>query len=317
MRNGLVESSHAGAVVALAPDGATALAAGDVRTPVFPRSSNKPLQVVGMLRAGLGDVLDRHPDPTEALAIASASHSGEPEHLAAVRRLLAAAGLAVDALANTPALPLDEAAAHALLRSGGGPDALHQNCSGKHAAMLATCLAAGWPVAGYCEPGHPLQQALEAAVADLAGEPVAATGVDGCGAALFAVSLTGLARAFSRLVLAAPGTPERRVADAMRAQPDLVGGTGRDVTGLMRAVPGLLAKDGAEGVYAAALADGTALALKVADGSGRARPPVVVATLRALGVGSPALDAVAATPVLGGGRPVGEVRALPLLSART
>src|SRR5207244_3033753 len=138
-------------------------------------------------------------------------------------------------------------------------------------AMLATCVRRGWETASYREASHPLQLALRSTLERLSGEPVAATGVDGCGAALFAISLTGLARAGRAAVLAAATAPERRVADAMRAHPEWVGGSHRDVTELMRAVPGLLAKDGAEGVSVVALADGRAVAVKIDDGGQRAR----------------------------------------------
>ena len=157
--------------------------------------------------------------------------------------------------------------------------------------------------------------ALTATIERLAGEPVRHVAVDGCGAPQHALTLPGLARAFARLVTAAPGTPERRTADAARAHPELVGGTGRDVTLLMRGIPGLLAKDGAEGVYAAALADGSAVALKIDDGAGRPRGPVLVAALRALGATGNVLDELATLPVLGGGRPVGVVRAAGVLAA--
>jgi len=305
VRNGTVESRHRGSVVVLDAAGVRRRAAGDPERPVFPRSSLKPLQAVGMLRAGLD--LDR-----ERLAIACASHSGEERHLALVRDVLAGAGLCEAGLRNTPDLPLSPAAAAVWIRAGGGPDPLHQNCSGKHAAMLATCVLRGWPQESYLAPDHPLQMATRATVADLCGEDVAAEAVDGCGAPLFAVSLTGLARAFAALVLADPGTPERRVADAMRAFPEVVGGTGRDVTLLMRLVPGLLAKDGAEGVYAAALADGSAVTLKIEDGAARARVPVLLAGLRELGMEVdedryPEL----CVPVLGGGVLVGAVLSRP------
>jgi len=297
-------------VVALRADGSVALALGDLARPVFPRSSNKPLQAVGMLGAGWV------PRDDEELALASASHSGEPVHLEVVRRVLGDADPEA-ALGCPPALPLSEAAAEALLAAGGGPTRLHMNCSGKHAAMLATCTAAGWPTKGYLDPAHPLQVALQAAIERLAGEPVAHVAVDGCGAPQHALTLPGLARAFSRLVTAAPGTPERCTADAVRAHPLLLGGTGRDVTLLMQAVPGALAKDGAEGVYALALADGSAVALKIEDGAARARMPVLVAALRALGVQAEGLDALAEVPVLGGGLRVGEVRAAAALTAGT
>ena len=153
------------------------------------------------------------------------------------------------------------------------------NCSGKHAAMLATCVANGWPTSTYRDPDHPLQVSLRGTVERLAGEPVAAVGVDGCGAPLFALTLTGLARAFAAIATAADGTPEHRVAAAIRRYPEWLGGTRRDVTRLVAGVPGLIAKDGAEGVYAAALPDGRAVALKIDDGGQRARPPVMVAAL--------------------------------------
>jgi L-asparaginase II len=302
VRSGFVEGRHHGAVVALRPDGGTAFAVGEVAAPVFPRSSNKPMQAVAVLRAGL----DLAPD---LLALVAASHSGEPAHVERVRRMLADAGLDTSALQNTPDLPLDVAAARAHLRAGGEPDALHQNCSGKHAGMLAACVRAGWSIEDYRDVDHPLQRLVRATVEEAAGEPVAAVGVDGCGAPLLAISLLGLARAFRWLVLAADGTPQRRVADAMRAHPELVGGTGRDVTALMSGLPGCLAKDGAEGVYAAALPDGTAVAVKIADGASRARAPVLVAALRRLGVDAPVLAELAETPVLGHGEPVGAVRA--------
>ena len=300
VRSGFVESVHLGTVVALAPDGTVAYAAGDPDRPMLPRSANKPLQLAGMLRAGL--VL-----PPPDLALAASSHSGEPVHAGRVRELLAAAGLTEDALVCPPALPLGEDAAAAVLRAGGGPARATMNCSGKHTAMVLTCVAHGWPVAGYADPDHPLQRAITAAIEDLAGEPVAAVAVDGCGAPLLGLTLTGLARAFARLVTAAPGSPERAVADAMRAHPELVGGTGRDVTALMAGAPGVLAKDGAEGVYAAATPDGAAVAVKVADGTGRARTPLLVDALRRVGVHAAVLDDLATAPVLGGGHPNGSI----------
>jgi L-asparaginase II len=289
-------------VVGLDAAGRAVLTLGDPQAPVFPRSSNKPLQAVGLLRAGLQ--LDG-----EHLALAAASHSGEDFHLDGVRRILADCGLSPADLRNLADLPLGEAQRTAWTRAGRAPERLAMNCSGKHAAMLAACLAAGWPLDGYLQPEHALQRLLHATVADLAGEPVAAVGIDGCGAPVHAVSLFGLARAFRALALAPAQTPEGRVAAAMRAHPRWLGGTGRDVTRYAEALPGLVIKDGAEGVYAAALPDGSAVALKVDDGAARARGPVLVAALRRLGVDEPALDEIAAAPVLGGGRPVGTVRA--------
>lgn len=304
VRSGVVECVHRGSVVALDPDGGVVLKVGEPDAPHLPRSANKPLQVVGMLRAGL------ELSPPD-LAIAAGSHAGETAHVRRVRDLLNRHSLPESSLVCPPALPLGEEAARAVLAAGGGPARAFTNCSGKHTAMVLTCVANGWPVPGYAEPEHPLQVALRAAVEDLAGEPVSAVAVDGCGAPLFGLTLTGLARAFARLVAAEPGTPERQVADAMRAHPDLVGGSGRDVSRLMAGAPGVLAKDGAEGVYAAALPSGAALALKVTDGAQRARPPLLVGALRRLGLQAAVLDELAEVPVLGGGRQVGSVRLRP------
>jgi L-asparaginase II len=320
VRSGYVEGTHTGSVVALRADGSVALASGDLERPVFPRSSNKPLQAVALLEAGWS------PRDSRELALAAASHSGEPEHLEVVRRMLGEPGIlgepgrpsepgrpgeparpGVGALGCPAMLPLSEAAAHALLASGGVATPLTMNCSGKHAAMLATCVARGWSLADYLDPDHPVQVAIAAGLERLAAERVRHIAVDGCGAPQHALTLPGLARAFARLASAVDG-PERRVADAMREHPFLVGGTGRDVTALLSGVPGLVAKDGAEGVYAVGLPDGAAVALKIEDGAARARTPVLVAALRALGVDAPVLRELATVPVLGGGAVVGQVR---------
>jgi L-asparaginase II len=272
---------------------------------MFPRSSNKPVQAAAMRGCGL-DL------EGELLALAAASHSGEDFHITGVRKILASAGLGEDALQCPPALPLDEEALRRFLGSGGTPDRVHMNCSGKHAAMLATCVTAGWPTENYRDPGHPLQREIKAKLELLAGEKVAATGVDGCGAPLFAVSLTGLARAFGSLVLAAAQSAERSVADAIRANPEWTSGTARSERALMLAVPGLLVKSGAEGVQGFALADGRSGAVKIEDGNARGVPAVTVALLRLLGVAEAApgaLDQVADLPVYGGGQAVGQILA--------
>jgi L-asparaginase II len=246
------------------------------------------------------------------------SHSVEDFHVTGVRKILASAGLTEDALQCPPALPLDEATMRRFLAEGGSPDRVHMNCSGKHAAMLATCVAAGWPTQSYRDPGHPLQREIKATLARLSREEVAATGVDGCGAPLFAVSLTGLARAFRALVLAAPFSAERSVADAVRAHPEWTSGSARSERALMLAVPGLLVKSGAEGVQALALADGRAAAVKVEDGAGRPVPAITVALLRLLGgwdeAEPGALDRVADLPIYGGQEVVGQVRAAASLA---
>jgi L-asparaginase II len=300
VRSGFVESVHHGIAVAVDADGDVVAAAGDWQAPVFPRSSAKPLQAVAMLRAGLE--LDGH-----LLALACASHSGERYHLDGVRRMLAAAALTEQDLQNTPDLPLDADERSAWQHRGRPASALAQNCSGKHAAMLATCRANGWDTASYLLTSHPLQRAVTETVADLAGEPVAAMGVDGCGAPVHAVSPLGLAVAFARIAAARPHTAEGRVAAAVRIHPEWLGGTGRDVTRLVRGIPGLVAKDGAEGVYAAAMPDGRAVALKIADGGERPRAAVLAALLHRLGVEAPVLDEFAEVPVLGHGVPVGRV----------
>lgn len=303
VRSGFVESVHHGSVVALDAGGFPVLAVGDVAGPIFPRSSSKPIQALAMLRGGLD--LDG-----ELLALAAGSHSGESFHLEGVQRILAGAGLSEQDLKNTPGLPYEESERNAWIASGRGATSLAQNCSGKHSAMLATCVVAGWDTATYLQPQHPLHQLIAQTMAHLCDETPAATGVDGCGAPVLAVSLTGLARAFSRLATAPQGTDEARVATAIRAYPQWLGGTRRDVTSLIRGVPGLIAKDGAESVYAVGLADGRAVALKIADGGQRARPVVMAAALRRLGIQAEVLDELAYAPVLGHGQQVGSIGAV-------
>jgi L-asparaginase II len=312
IRSGFTESRHRGSAVLLGADGHEILfSMGEVAAPMFPRSSNKPMQAAAMRACGLA--LDG-----ELLALASASHSGEDFHVTGVRKILASAGLTEDALQCPPALPMDEGALRRFLAEGGRPDRVHMNCSGKHAAMLATCVTARWPTETYRDPEHPLQREIKAALGRLAGEASTVTGVDGCGAPLFSLSLTGLARAFGSLVLSAPDSAERSVADAVRAHPAWTSGTSRSERALHEAVPGLLVKSGAEGVQAFALADGRAGAVKIEDGTPRAIPAITVALLRVLGADAghgadrDALDQIARVPVLGGGQPVGVIRpALP------
>jgi L-asparaginase II len=301
VRSGFTESWHRGAVAGLSADGTQVISVGQTGVPFFPRSANKPLQAAAMLHCGLN--LDG-----ELLALAAASHSGEDFHVEGVRKILSGAALSEDELRCPPAWPLDPETARRLIARGEGESRIRMNCSGKHAAMLATCAANGWPTTGYLAPDHPLQQAIRCTVEQLAGERVSATGVDGCGAPLLALTLTGLARAFRALVLSAAGTPGRRVADAMRAYPQWTSGTTRDERKLMDAVPGLLVKAGAEGVAAFAFADGRSGAAKIDDGSARGRTPVTVAALRLLGAVVP--DALASVPVVGGEAEVGAVRAV-------
>ncbi|MGI5166830.1 asparaginase [Spirillospora sp. CA-253888] len=306
-RSGFVESRHRGSAVGLAADGSVAVGVGAPDDPIFPRSANKPMQAVAMVRSGLGLT-------GELLAIAAGSHSGEDFHVEGAERILASVGLGEQDLQCPAQWPLDPEVGLEVARNGGTASRLRMNCSGKHAAMLATCVAAGWPTADYLDPAHPLQVATREAVEELTGEKPAAVGVDGCGAPLFAVSATGVARAFRALVLAAPGTPERRVADAMRDFPQWTSGTRREERRLMDAVPGLLVKCGAEGVDAFAFADGRAGVIKIDDGAMRARTPVTVALLRALDVpaaDAAVLDELASVPLHGGDALVGAIRVVP------
>ncbi|HEY3463875.1 MAG TPA: asparaginase [Amycolatopsis sp.] len=278
VRDGMVEGVHHGSLVVLDPDGTTLFAAGDPDAPMYPRSTAKPLQATAMARLGL------RLSPA-GFAIAAASHSGEPMHLDAATAVLD--GRSPGALGNPADFPYDPVERDAWIATGRAPSRLAHNCSGKHAAMLATCDLNGWSPEGYLDPGHPLQRAIATTVEDLTGRPIARTAVDGCGAPLFATTLRGLATAVSKIAAAAPGTPEGLVADGIRAHPELVGGSRRDVTAVMRAVPGLIAKDGFEAVQVAALPDGTAIAFKIADGGDRARYPVLAAALKLCGVDVP------------------------------
>ena len=307
VRSGFVEGHHYGSVVALEADGRVAWSVGDVESPVLPRSCNKPLQAVGMLRAGLD--LDG-----ELLALAAASHSGEAFHLEGARRILASAGLDESALQTPPDYPIDDQAREEYIRAGGQKSPLAMNCSGKHAAMLATCVANGWDTATYLDPEHPLQVAIAETFADLTGEKVEVVAVDGCGAPLLSTSLGGLARAFRSVALATSG-PEKRVADAIRTHPEFTSGSRRDEATLLRAIPGAIGKAGAESCYAVALADGRAVALKTDDGAPRVRPVLMAAALERLGVtrdddvDADAIRRTGVVELLGGGRPVGEIRA--------
>ncbi len=307
VRSGFVEGHHRGSVIVLDSDGSVGWSLGDVNAPIYPRSCNKPLQAAAMLSAGL--------DLEGALlALAAASHSGEAFHLEGVRQILTGVGLDESALQTPPDYPLDEETRIATIRAGGERSRVAMNCSGKHAAMLATCVVNGWPTGTYLEVEHPVQRAITATFAELTGEDIVSVGVDGCGAPLLSTSLVGLARAFRRLTTAPPAAAERRVGRAVAGSPEYASGTWRDEAALLRAIPGAVGKAGAEACYALALPDGRAVALKIDDGSPRARPVVMAAALCRMGVDQEpgvdgaALRATGAVSVLGGGRPVGELR---------
>lgn len=294
-RSGFDESLHHGAGVAVGADGTILAAVGDPTLVVYPRSSLKPMQADAMVALGLEL-------PDELLAVACASHDGAPMHLAAVAAILSAFGLSEADLQNTPSRPLCDPC------SAEPPSSLRQNCSGKHAAMLATCVVRGWPTTSYLDADHPLQVAITAHLHDL-GCAVHHLGVDGCGAPTHALALDDLARVFGTLA-----SGDAAVARAMRAHPAMVGGVERDVSLWMGAVPGLMAKEGAAGVMAAGPGDGSGVAFKIADGSDPARRAVTPEALRHLGVdvdgaGADTRDRVV-VPMLGHGEPVGRIDAL-------
>lgn len=278
-RSGFVESRHFGTLSALTADGSVAVSLGDPTATILPRSTTKPWQAVGCRAAGLAL-------STAGTALSAGSHTGEDRHVAVVHEILADAGLSEKDLRCVPDWPEDEATRHRLIRAGEGPSQVRMNCSGKHAAMLATARLRGWSTPDYLDRHHPLQRAIAATVEDLAGEKIAHTAVDGCGTPLFAISLQALTRAVGRIAAASPGAPEGLVAEAIRTHPEMVAGNRRDNTALMRAVPGLIAKDGFEAVQVAALPDGTAIGIKIADGSDRARMPVTAAALVLAGIDS-------------------------------
>jgi len=294
-RSGFDESLHHGVGVGLGSDGTIIARVGDPQLVVYPRSCLKPLQAQAMVSLGL-DL------PGELLAVACASHDGMPTHVDAVRSILSEYGLADVDLQNTPDRPLSDR------ESVSAPTSISQNCSGKHAAMLATCVINGWPTDSYLDRDHPLQAAITSWI-EGAGCTVHHVGVDGCGAPTFALALDELARSFG--MLASTNAP---VADAMRAHPVLVGGVGRDVTWWMQAIPGCMAKEGAAAVMAVGLDDGRAMAFKIADGTDRARQAVTPEALRSIGLDvdvlAPATVARVAVPMLGHGREVGRLEPL-------
>ena len=291
-RSGLVESTHLVDVAIVAAGGAIVAAAGDRETITYLRSTAKPVQASVCLDAGWPATAD------DAVAIACASHNGEPAHLDAVRRVLSAAGLSEDDLLCPPALPRDPTAASE-------PARIFHNCSGKHAAMLATAALNGWSRRDYRVEDLPLQRAVADRLSALAGRVPRAVGIDGCGVPTFAYALEDAARIFSSLPADAP-----RAVAAMRAHPFLVAGTGRLCTAVLGSVPGVVIKVGAEGMFCGVLIDqGVGFALKARDGAVRAAEAAAVMTLQFLRVVPDEVPAnLAPAPVLGGGAPVGTLR---------
>lgn len=299
VRSGLVESRHRGVAVRVDPAGEVTWSLGDPGTVIFPRSANKPIQALGMLRAGL-------PLDGRLLALASASHSGESFHLTAVREILDLAQLDESALQTPASYPLDPHVHADVLRLGGTRAPIYMDCSGKHAAMLLTCVVNGWPTSNYVDPAHPLQEIISATFADLTGGPPAAAGIDGCGAPLLATEIKQLARAVARIVQEPAGSVGARLVAAMTEHPEYVSGTRRAELALVRAFPGVLAKSGAESVYVVGLPDGSAFAVKIEDGAERPLYAVMNRALELAGLDAPLLHE--RPPVLGGGKQVGEVR---------
>lgn len=309
VRSGFRECVHRGSLVILNTDGEPDITLGEVHLPIFPRSTNKPMQAITLLHNGF------EPEDEAELAISTASHFGEPDHIALVQRLLDRFGFREDQLECPPDLPSDDLARARVLAGhdrGHAARRIYMNCSGKHAAMLATCMINGWPTTGYLDPAHPLQRAVVTTIAEITGEPETDLGIDGCGLPIVPVSLVNLARAYARMATGSPGTAQRRVADAIRNNPRVISGTDGPDLLTMRATPGLVCKIGADGVHAGALPDGRAFAYKIDDGHDRARIPLTQAILRRMGIAWTEQHADLATPaVLGGGARVGVIRAVP------
>ena len=295
VRDGVVESVHRGFLLALNADGSTNLALGDSEQLIFPRSCVKSIQGAAMVRAGL------NLEP-RLLALGCSSHSGSAEHLSAVHEILALAKLDESALQCMLDKPLGEEDRRAW--GDKPPTRISMNCSGKHAAMLLTCVTNNWPIENYLDPAHPLQVAIKRELEALAGEAITLTSTDGCGAPLFLMSLAGLARAIRAITLSNDAV-HQSVMSASRTFPEMVAGIGRLTTQMMEAVPGLYMKDGAEAVEVASMADGRTLVFKVADGSLRPFRVLVHAGLKRLGIDSP----YEAENVLGGDRIIGNIRA--------
>lgn len=304
-RSGVDESVHFGALVALDVKGEVAFSVGDAHAQIFPRSSTKPIQALAMVRNGL-DL------PTDKLALVCSSHNGETVHQQTALDILASVGLDESALENTADHPMHVHSAHEAIRNGVAKSALQMGCSGKHSGMVATCVINGWPVKGYLEQDHPLQMEITRTVADVTGHEAFDIGIDGCGAPAHVVELVGLARAMRAMATGEAGESGTRIFTAMSQHPHIVGGTGRDVTKIVSGIPGLFAKDGADAVYAAAMNDGRAIALKMSDGYGRGSATVLLAALKKLGVDISGVDASVAEIVRGHGNTVGAVRAVGL-----
>jgi L-asparaginase II len=285
LRGPLVESAHRGAVCVVDADGATALALGDVATPVFPRSAVKALQALPLVESGAAD---RYHLGDEELAIACGSHGGEPAHVAVAERMLARAGLDATALECGAHRPSHSLSAEALARAGRAPSALHNNCSGKHAGFLCLARHLGVDHRGYVAASHPVQRAVRTAIEQLTGTTLGEDrcAVDGCSVPTWAVPLANLAHAFARFgtgrgLSATQAEAAARLRAACARKPFFVAGTGRFATVAMERLSArAFVKGGAEGVFCAALPDqGLGIAFKCDDGAGRAAEAVMAALM--------------------------------------
>jgi len=295
VRSGLVESTHSGYLIIIGPDGSELLTLGDVDAEMYPRSAIKSLQAAAMVRLGL-ELND------EQLALVCASHGGTDRHQAVALEILKSAGLSESDLQNTPDRPLDRKARIAF---GAKPaTSLAANCSGKHAGMLATCVANGWDVKIYRDANHPLQVAIANEIEKLTGKSINRTSVDGCGAPLFSMSTRSIAVAARKMRIGSDPV-FNRVINACLKHPEMILAEGAFDTRMMRAVPGLLVKGGAESVMLASLADGSAIAWKISDGANRANGPMMKAALAKLGI---TIEGEF-VDVLGGGTVVGSLSA--------
>ncbi|PTT21841.1 asparaginase [Microbacterium sp. HMWF026] len=309
-RNGFVESRHHGVAVVLAADGTEKLALGEVTAAFLPRSSMKPLQALACLSAG-AELAD------ERLAIAMASHCGTERHAEVARGILQSAGLTEDDLGCPAAWPTDTASRDEMVRDHAAPSPLRMNCSGKHAAMLVTCVANGWPTEGYLDVQHPLQVHIREVIERLVGERMTTTAIDGCGAPVYAMSLVGLARAIQRIATSSERSPfalHRSAGTLVRAVREnawTIDGPGRPDTIVIERL-GVFSKMGAEGVQVMTAPDGTTVALKMLDGSNRAGWAVALRLLERVGALSAqdVADTLALLPlsISGGGREVGAIR---------
>jgi L-asparaginase II len=286
VRGGTVESVHQVAVAVVDASGRLLASAGDPGVITGYRSAAKPMQALPLVEDG---VVERFGITQEELALCCASHSGEERHLNGARSILGKAGVGADALACGAHPPFWQPDADRLLREGRAPERLHNNCSGKHAGMLALARAHGWPTQGYHLPDHPVQRRMLGEVSRWSGlqDNDIETAIDGCGVTCFALPLKAMARSFAAFADAASeGAPPARVVEAMTAHPFMVAGTGRLCTAVMEtAGDRVFLKTGAEGVYCAALrGEGVGVALKVLDGTKRAAEPALVGVLEAMGV---------------------------------